>query len=148
MKPKVNDNNFSYLCHSRAWSFKDNGRLPEGECREWSVRLVAVHVAHGRAPEVIPKHLANGAESQHVLVLCDRRNVVVNEVPGQTVKVAAERHDAHDAVHPAAATVADLSFSRPCRTHEGRLGEPTWWPTAARTTSWRYWLPGEPHGSI
>jgi hypothetical protein len=26
------------------------------------------------------------------------RNVIVDEVPGQAVKVAAERHDAHDTI--------------------------------------------------
>jgi hypothetical protein len=37
----------------------------------------------------------------------------VDEVPGQAVQVAAERHDAHDAVHPPVITVAGLSVSRP-----------------------------------
>jgi hypothetical protein len=50
----------------------------------------------------------------------------VDEVPGQAVKVAAERHDAHDAIQPAAVSVADLSFSRPCRPGERCLGWPTW----------------------
>ena len=83
---------------------------------------MAVHVVHGSAPEVIAEHVAQGTESQHILVLRYRRNVIVNEVPGQTVKVAAERHDAHDAIQPAAASAADLSFSRPCRPGEGSLG--------------------------
>ena len=82
---------------------------------------MAVHVAHGCAPEVIAEHVAQGTESQHVLVLRYRRNVIVDEVPGQAVKVAAERHDAHDAIQPAAVSVADLSFSRPCRPDEGSL---------------------------
>ena len=83
---------------------------------------MTVRVAHGRAPEVIAEHMAQRTESQHVLVLRYRWNVIVDEVSGQAVKVAAERHDAHDAIQPAAVSVADLSFSRPCRPGEGSLG--------------------------
>jgi hypothetical protein len=46
----------------------------------------------------------------------------VDEVPGQTVKVAAERHDANDAIQPAAVSVADLSVSSPCRPGGRSLG--------------------------
>jgi len=115
-------NTISYLRNSQLRYFSHHQPLPEGECCEWPVRLVAVHVAHGRAPEVIAEHMAQRTESQHVLVLRHRRNVIVDEVSGQTVKVAAERHDAHDAIQLATVSVADLRFSRPCRPGEGSLG--------------------------
>ena len=36
--------------------------LPEGESGEWTVRLMAVDVTHGGAPEVIAEHMAERAE--------------------------------------------------------------------------------------
>jgi hypothetical protein len=51
----------------------------------------------------------------------------VDKVSGQTVEVAAERHDAHDAVHPSVITVAArLRISGTRRPGEGSLGGPTW----------------------
>jgi hypothetical protein len=50
----------------------------------------------------------------------------VHEVSCQAVQVAAERHDANDAVHPAAIAVTCLTVSGPSRPNEGSLGEPTW----------------------
>jgi hypothetical protein len=37
--------------------------------------------------------MAQGAESQHILVLRDCGDIIVDEFSRQTVQVAAERHD-------------------------------------------------------
>ena len=59
--------------------------VPEDERRQWTVGLVGRVAAERRAPKVVGQDGDDGALAAHVAVFHDRRDVVVDKVPVETV---------------------------------------------------------------